>query len=286
MRGTWVRWMAAMATVVSCVLLGGQRGALAGPSCKQRLATYKSWLGRIKADVAGGAVLSDRVDRLVAIPLHKGTAPDEPAMTLVVDRAGLHDGHGAARPAPEAAQLIAENRNIAWARSHANAIARGILVAGTRDALAADVHAAVAAAVAAHQPVWLMFRAGNARATAPPRSAVSRELEAAGEDINALVPIIQREFGRCSGLMAMMRKLGGQTTRSRLATLVKAPLPAMKACRCQSGPDAVASILWTLGFANLGVLVAVPPARAAALPWGDAKASWAQRAPLVVKSLR
>ena len=225
-------------------------------------------------------------DRLVAMPLHKGPAPDQPAMKLVVDRDGLHDGHGGALPASQAAQLIASNRNIAWARSHKNAIAHGILVAGTRDALAADVHAAVAAAVAAHQPVWLLFRAQDARAKAPPPSAVSKELDAAGQDINTLVPIIQREFGRCSGLMTMMRELGSQTKRLQLATLVKAPLPALKACRCKTSPDVVASILWKAGLSDLGAIIAVPPARVAALPWGDARATWAERAPRVVKALR
>lgn len=281
---TWVGWLAAVAA--ACCLLTASGDAFAGPSCKRELATYRSWLRRIKADVDRGAVMAGRVDRLVAIPLRKSTQPDEPAMTLTVDRAGLHDGRGGPVPARDAAALIAANRNIAWARTHRNAIVRGIVVAGASNALAANVHAAVAAAVTAHQRVWLMFRASDARAKAPPPSSVSKALAAAGESVNALIPILQREFGRCSGLMAMLRKLAGRTTKSRLPLLVDAPLPALKACRCKARPDVVASILWHLAFGHLAVIVEVPAARVASLPWGDSKATWAERAPLIVKALR
>lgn len=258
----------------------------AAQSCPDQLAVLDKWLATAKADAANGAVMSDRVDRLVAIPLKKGTTPKQSAMTLVVDKDGLHDGNKPARPVGDAKALIEANPNIAFARSNANAIGRGILVAGASDAPAASVRAAVIAAAAAREQVWLVFRPSDAKVTAPAASPITKELEPLGSsDTSAMVQIITRELGACDGLMDMMRKMGGQTEATRLTTLVDATGPAVKKCQCKPSADRVASILWKLAFHDLGTLVAVTTKDIAALPWGDAKATWAGVASGVVKAL-
>jgi hypothetical protein len=243
-------------------------------------------VGLESGHVASGAVLADRVDRLVAIPLKKSTAPKQPAMTLVVDKDGLHDGARPARPVGEAKALIEANPNIAFARSNANAISRGIVVAGASDAPAASVRAAVIAAVASGEQVWLVFRPSDAKIVAPAASPITKELEPLGSsDVGELVQIITRELGPCDALMGMMRKMGGQTEATRLKTLIEGTGPAVKKCQCKPSADRVASVLWKLAFQNLGTMVAVTAKDAGALPWGEAKATWAEAAPAVVKAL-
>lgn len=260
--------------------------AASASPCAEQLAAFDEWLAPIKADLGKGAVMSDRVDRLVAIALRAGSPPDQPAMTLVVDAEGLHDGAGPARPAGEAAALIEGNRNLAFARTNKNAISRGIIVAAASEAPVGAVRAAVVAALASREAVWLAFRGADGQAAAPAASAVSAELDKLeAKDVSGLVAVVQREFGACDGLMAMMRKLSGQTEASRRSTLAGAPRAALEACGCKARPDVVASILWKLAFANLGVLVPVPAKGSAALPWGDGKARWADAAPAVVKAL-
>jgi hypothetical protein len=85
--------------------------------------------------------------------------------------------------------------------------------------------------------------------------------------------------------MGMMRTLAGATQATRLTTLADATGPAVKKCQCKPSADRVASILWKLAFQNLGTLVAVTTKDIAALPWGGAKATWADAAPAVVKAL-
>ena len=97
--------------------------------------------------------------------------------------------------------------------------------------------------------------------------------------------MIQREFGTCDGLMQMMSTMAGQTESSRLPVLIDAPVAALKKCSCKPAPDVVASILWKLAFHNLGVLVSVPASSIAGLPWGDAKATWGERASAVAKAV-
>ena len=207
-------------------------------------------------------------------------------MTLVVDKDGLHDGNKPARPAGDAKALIEANPNIAFARSNANAISRGILVAATADAPAASVRAAVIAAAAAREQVGLVFRPSDKKIAAPAASPLTKELEPLGSgDASKLVEIIMREFGPCDALMGMMRKLSSQTEATRMTTLISATGPAVKTCQCKPSPDRVASILWKLAFENLGTVVAVKAKDLAALPWGDAKATWAGVAPAVVKAL-
>jgi hypothetical protein len=273
-------WLVLLASIA----LAGR--AAAAPSCPDQLAALDKWLAKAKADATNGAVMSDRVDRLVALPLKKGTAPREPAMTLVIDKDGLHDGNSPARPAGDAKALIDANQNIAFARSNANAISRGILVAGTSDAPAASVRAAVLAAAAAGEQVWLVFRPSDAKVTAPAASPLTKELDPLGSsDVSKMVQIITREFGACDDLMGMMRTLAGATQATRLTTLADATGPAVKKCQCKPSADRVASILWKLAFQNLGTLVAVTTKDIAALPWGGAKATWADAAPAVVKAL-
>jgi len=72
------RQLAALTTLAALALA---RPALAEPGCADQLAAYASWLEPIKADLASGAVVSDRVDQLVAIPLRAGSPPKQPAMT-------------------------------------------------------------------------------------------------------------------------------------------------------------------------------------------------------------
>ena len=255
--------------------------AVAEP-CAKKIAAYDKWLAPIKDDVAKGAVLADRVERWVAIPLRKGTPPKQSAMTIVVDKDGLHDGDGSAVPPSAAGALIEENVNISFARTNANAISRGILIAATPDAPASSVKAAVAAA-AAKENVWLVFRPSDGTAKAPAKSAVTEELGT--RDVNALVKVITKEFGACSGLMSMMRSLGGQTESSRLPVILEQPSAALAKCKCKTSPDVVASVMWKLAFENLAVVVPVPAKAIAGLPWGDAKATWAEAAPAVVKAL-
>lgn len=275
--------LASLASLASLALAGR---AAAAPACPEQLATLDKWLATAKADAANGVVMSDRVDRLVAIPLKKGTAPQQPAMTLVVDKDGLHDGNKPARPVGDAKALIEANSNIAFARSNKNAIGRGIVVFGTSDAPAASVRAAVIAAAAAGEQVWLVFRPSDAKVKAPAASPITKELAPLGtSDASKMIEIIVREFSPCDGLMGMMRKLSGQTEASRLTTLIDATGPAVKQCQCKPSADRVASILWKLAFENLGTVVAVTTKDAAALPWGDAKATWADAAPAVVKAL-
>jgi hypothetical protein len=259
--------------------------AAAGPSCGQRVAAYKAWNARIAGDVARGAVTSDDVDRLVAIPLRRGPAPDQPAMTIVVDRVGLHDGKGPARPPGEAAALIDANTNIAFARSNPNAISHGIIISATKDAPVSSVRAATEAAAAAKERVWLVFRPSDAKAAPPKRSPVTKQLAAAGDDAGKLVPVIQRELGACDGLMDMMRNLADETESARLKDLLEAPGPAIEKCGCKPSPEVVASILWKLAFGNLGVVVEVPADRISSLPWGPGTATWSRRGPAVAASL-
>ena len=274
-----------LAIAAGLVLALAAAPAAAGPSCGQRLATYKAWNARIAGDVARGAVTSDDVGRLVAIPLRKGAAPEQPAMTLVVDRAGLHDGKGPARPPSDAAALIDANTNIAFARSNPNAISHGIMIFATEDAPVSSVRAATEAAAAAKERVWLVFRPSDAKAAPPKRSAVTKELAAAGDDAGKLVAVIQRDFGACDGLMDMMRNLADETEASRLKDLLEAPAPAMAKCGCKASPEVVASILWKLSFGNLGVVVEVPADRIASLPWGAGTATWSHRGPAIASAL-
>jgi hypothetical protein len=74
------------------------------------------------------------------------------------------------------------------------------------------------------------------------------------------------------------RAAAAPSCADQLATLVKK-------CQCKPSADRVASILWKLAFQNLGVLVAVTTKDIASLPWGGAKATWADAAPAVVKAL-
>src|SRR6185436_7361771 len=96
-------WLGLLASIA----LAGR--AAAAPSCPDQRAVLDKWLATAKTDAANGAVMSDRVDRLVAIPLKKGTAPKQPAMTLVVDKDGLHDGNQPARAVGDAKALIEAN---------------------------------------------------------------------------------------------------------------------------------------------------------------------------------
>jgi hypothetical protein len=258
----------------------------AKPSCASQVSSYEKWLEPIKAEVAKGAVVSDRVDQLVAIPLQTGSPPDQPAMTIVVDKEGLHDGRKPARPPADAAALIEGNETIAWAKDHKNAISHGIVVLATRDAPAASVHAAVVAAAAAHEQVFLVFRPSDATAVAPAASAVTKEIDQLdSKDVSALVKVIQRDFGPCDGLMGMMQELSSQVESLRLKTLINAPGPALKKCSCKTPPAVAASILWKLMFKNLGVVVLVPDKLIGGLPWGDAKATWETVAGAVVKAI-
>jgi hypothetical protein len=273
-------WIALLASIA----LAGR--AAAAPSCPDQLAVLDRWLATAKTDAENGAVIADRVDRFVAIPLTKGTAPEEPAMTLVVDKDGLHDGNSPARRVGDAKALIDANRNIAFARENENAITHGILVAGTKEAPAASVRAAVIAAAAAGERVWLVFRPSDVKITAPAASSITKELAQIGDsDATKLAQIIAREFGACDDLMARMRTMASETQASQLTILIDAPGPDLKKCQCKPSPDRVASILWKLVFRNLGTLVAVTTKDIAALPWGDAKATWADVAPRIVKAL-
>ena len=265
-------------------------GALAGPApaspCSKQLAAYDKWIAPVKAEVASGAITLDAADRLVATSAHPAAPPPQPAVMLVVDADGLHDGHGPARPASEAADLIASNTNISFARDNPQAISHGIVVLAHADAHASDVRAAVTAALASHEQVWLAFRAAGRKSAAPARSAVTDEVGRLGpSDVDSLVTLIRREFGKCGGLMTMMQELGGETQASQLQSLTVRPRAALAACRCKEAPGIVASILWKLSFENLGVVVAVPAARAAKLPWGAASATWNDVAAGVVKAL-
>lgn len=161
-------------------------------------------------------------------------------------------------------------------------------MAGGRDAPASAVRAAVRAAVASGEQVWLVFRPIDAKVTAPASSSITKELASIGglEDASKLVKIIKRELGACDDLMAIISNRAGETRATWLTTVADATKRAVKKCQCKPSADRVASILWTLVFQNLGTLVAVTTKDIAALPWGDDKASWADVAPDVVKALR
>ena len=261
--------------------------AVASPAvadtCAKQVTAYDKWLAPIKADVAKGAVMSDRVERWVAIPLRQGSPPKQSAMTIVVDKDGLHDGDGPAVAPSGAGALIERNVNIAFARTNANAISRGILIAATPDAPASSVKAAAVAAAAAKESVWLVFRPNDGTAKAPAKSPVTDELGT--RDVNALVKVISKEFGACSGLMSMMQSLGGQTESSRLRAILDKPSAALAKCKCKTKPSVVASVMWKLAFENLAVVVPVPAKSIAGLPWGDATATWADAGPVVAKAL-
>ena len=206
-------------------------------------------------------------------------------MTLVVDKAGLHDGTGPAVAVGEAKSLIASNRNIAWARTNKNAISHGILIHATADAPAASVKAAVEAGLAAKERVWLAYKPSDATAAAPAKSAVSEELANVDpKDISKFVDLVSREFGKCDGLMGMMRTLSGQTEASRMKTMLEAPAPALEKCACKTAPDVAASILWKLAFSNLAVLVEIKST--ASLPWGDAKATWGDHGVEIARAIK
>jgi hypothetical protein len=269
---------------VASLALAGR--AAAGPACPDQLAALDKWLATAKADVANGATIAGRPDRFVAIPLKKGTEPQLPAMELLVDKDGLHDGPGPARPARDAGAMIDANRTIEFARSNSNAITRGIFVAGTRDAPAASVRAAVIAAAASGEKVWLVFRPSDTKLKAPPASPITKELAPIGPtDAAKLVKIITREFGPCEALMEVMQNLGDATHAEKLTAMLDEPGPAVKKCQCKPSADRVAAILWTLVFRDLATLVEVTAKDVAALPWGGAKATWADAAPAVVKAL-
>ena len=270
--------------LVAAVAYG--RVAEAGSTCADQLAAYDKWFAPIKADLDKGAVSSDRVERLVAIPLRAGSPPKQSAMTLVVDKDGLHDGSGPATKVSQAKTLIAENRNLVFAKTNKNAISHGILVFATADAPAASVRAAVAAAVASKESVWLVFRPSDGKAAAPATSAVTKEIDKIdSKDIGTLVKVVQREFGKCSGLMDMMQELSSESELSRLALLASAPHAALEKCACKTEPAVTASLLWKIIFSNLAVVVPVPATGADALAWGDAKATWKDAAPAIVKAL-
>lgn len=268
------------------VVVGALAGQAPASPCSKPLAAYDKWLAPVKAEVGSGAITLDAADRLVATSAHPAAPPEQPAVMLVVDADGLHDGHGPARPASEAADLIASNINISFARDNPQAVSHGIVVLAHVDAHASDVRAAVTAALASHEKVWLAFRAADRKSAAPARSAVTDEVGKLGpSDIDALVTLIRREFGKCSGLMTMMQDLGSESQASQLHSLTVRPRAALVACHCKEDPGIVASILWKLAFENLGVVVAVPADRAAKLPWGAATASWNDVAAGVVRAL-
>ena len=275
-------WMAL--ALVTNVAYG--QPAVAAPSCADQLTTYDKWLAPIQSDLEKGAVSSDHVDQLFAIPLRVGSPPQQSAMTLVVDKAGLHDGGGDARSASEAGSLISANRNLVFAKSNKNAISHGILVFASVEAPATSVRAAVVAALASHEKVWLVFRPSDGQAAPPATSAVTAELDKLdAKDVSGLVKIVKREFGKCDGLITMLQTLSNDTESSRLELLVDAPHPALAKCSCKTQPNVVASVLWKLTFSNLAVVVPVPTKGADALPWGDAKSTWQDVAPAVIKVL-
>jgi hypothetical protein len=256
----------------------------AAPTCADQLATYDKWIAPIRSDVGNGAWISDRVDDLFAVPFHKGTLPKMPAMTLVVDVDGLHDGGKSARPVSQAEIMIEGNTNISFARSNPQAISHGILVLATRKAPAASVRAAIVAALASKEAVWLVFKPSDGKAAAPAKSSVTAELDKIkSSDIQPLVTIVRREFGACSGLITMMQQLSSETEDGRRTALVDEPRAALEKCQCKSSPAVIASILWKMSFQQLAVLVAVPAK--ATLPWGDAKGTWNDVAPAVVAAL-
>ncbi|HEV7556463.1 MAG TPA: hypothetical protein VGO00_13445 [Kofleriaceae bacterium] len=256
----------------------------AAPTCADQLAAYDKWVAPIRADVGNGAWMSDRVDELFAAPLHKGTLPKSPAMTLVVDVDGLHDGTKPARPISQAASMIEGNTNISFGRSNPQSISHGILVLAIAKAPAASVRAAVVAALASKEPVWLVFKPSDGKAAAPPKSAVTADLDKVkSSDVSGLVTIIQREFGACGGLMTMMQHLASDTEDTRASALVDQPRAALDKCQCKPSPAVIASILWKMAFQQLAVLISVPAK--ATLPWGDAKGTWNDIAPAIVAAL-
>jgi len=258
--------------------------ASAAPTCAEQLAVYDKWVAPIRADVGNGAWMSDRVDELFAVPLHKGSLPKSPAMTLIVDVDGLHDGNKPARPVSQAAIMIDANTNISFARSNPQAISHGILVLATRKAPAASVRAAIVAATATTESVWLVFKPSDGKAAPPAKSSVTAELDKIkGSEVSGLVEIVRREFGACDALMTMMQQLAGETDESRRSSLVDDPRAALDKCKCKASPAVIASILWKMAFQQLAVLVPVPAKTA--LPWGDAKGTWNDIAPAVVAAL-
>jgi hypothetical protein len=277
-------WIAVLSSIVASLALAGR--AAAGPACPDQLVALDKWLATAKVDVANGATIAGRPDRLVAIPLKKSTEPQLPAMEILVDKDGLHDALGPARPVRDADAMIDANHTIEFARSNKSAITRGIFVAATRDAPAASVRAAVIAAVASGEKVWLVFRPSDMKLKAPPASPITKELAQIGpRDAAKLVKIITREFGPCEALMEIMQNLGDATHAEKLTALLDEPGPAVKKCQCKPSADRVASILWTLVFRDLSTLLEVATKDVTALPWGGAKATWADIAPAVLKAL-
>ena len=218
--------------------------ANATPSCGDRMKDYAAWEAPIHADIEKGAFISDKVDELVALPLRGGTHPRHPAMTLVVDAAGLHDGKGPAVAVGDAKSLVAKNRSIEYARKNKNALPHGIVIHATPDAPAAYVKAAVDAGLATKERVWLTYKPSDSKGAAPPTSSVTDALAGTDDkDFEKLVEIVRREFDPCAGLRAMMQTLSGQTEESRMKTLVDAPAPALEKCACKTDPAVAAAIL-------------------------------------------
>jgi hypothetical protein len=267
--------------VTLCALVAPADG---GPACGDELSAYDRWLAPIRADFAAGARMADHVDRLVAIPL-QGAGPEYRAMTLVVDDSGVHDGNGPARSADQAGQLIAANRNLQWSRDHSNAIAHGIVVEAIVNAPASSVRAALVAAGASREDVWLEFRASNASAAAPPVSRVTETLSKVdSHDVGPLVQLITNEFAKCPDLMKMMQGAADASEGQKVEALITKSSPAMSKCACATSPDVVASILWTMALKDLGVYLPVQRDAIAKLPFSAGK-TWKDAAPAVVKAL-
>jgi hypothetical protein len=270
------------ALVVALALPGA---APAAPDdCAAGVTALKSWLALAAEDRARGAYLASDLERLVTLPLRPEKGPRMPAMTIVVTKDGLRAGNAPPAPAASARMLIATNDNVSFAKTNPNALARGVLVAAEADARAADVRDVLLAARAEGERAWLVFKPADARVKPPADSPLRKELGAVPHgDVMGVVEVVRREFAACPGLMQMMAKMGGQSTETRLKTIVEAPAPAVEACKCGTPPAHVMAVLWHLALRDLGVLVAVDGASVEKLPFGEG--AWSAAAPAVVAAL-
>jgi hypothetical protein len=254
------------------------------PTCAAQQKALTTWLRLAAADRDRGAMLSMPTAKLVAVPLAKGSVPDNPAMFLFVEKGGVRDGAGPLVPTESTRTVIASNANVSYARRNPQGAARGILVAAYPDAPAEAVRAAVVAAQAAGERTWLLFRPADKRVVAPPTSPVTSEVATAERDgTDAFFQLIQRELGACKPFERMLRKLAGATKPKTLDVLIESPPRALGECKCKPSGTMVTAILWALAFEDLGVVVEIGPA-VDTLPWGTG--TWSDAAPAVVAALR
>jgi hypothetical protein len=260
--------MLATLALISALSAAPATGKCAG------LDALTSWLDKVESDRQRGAVLADDPTRLVAAPLRDPGGLGLPAMSIRVGADGLRAGRAGPVSPAGARQLVHDDPNVSYARENPKAFMRGVLILAEKDAPAASVKQAVAAATAEGERAWLVYRPSDVKTAPPSASALTRELQSLdrGESgVRRLVEIIQREWSACPGLLDALRTMSGGA--DRLETIVQKTVPALKECQCQCGADKVASIWWHF-LRDLTAAYPVPPDRMDALPWGKPGAKW------------